>query len=177
MAVNPRADILRGAPYFPVADVARTGDYYREVLGFEREYQRRSAGVRGVQPERVADHVPPCGGRDPDPAERKPGRHVGRVLLGQRRRGVVDELARKGAVTVYAPVVQPYGMKEFAVRDPNGYSPRDSGSNGRHDIALSLNPHRPRRAVSSMNPSGFVGSVDSKTGPQRGRSRSSSPPT
>jgi hypothetical protein len=24
-------------------------------------------------------------------------------------------------VTVYPPVVQPYGMKEFAVRDPNGY--------------------------------------------------------
>ena len=31
------------------------------------------------------------------------------------------ELAGAGATVVYAPVVQPYGMKEFAVRDPNGY--------------------------------------------------------
>jgi uncharacterized glyoxalase superfamily protein PhnB len=31
------------------------------------------------------------------------------------------ELELKGATVVYAPVVQPYGMKEFAVRDPNGY--------------------------------------------------------
>ena len=32
-----------------------------------------------------------------------------------------DELAKRGAATVYPPLVQPYGMKEFAVRDPNGY--------------------------------------------------------
>jgi uncharacterized glyoxalase superfamily protein PhnB len=31
------------------------------------------------------------------------------------------ELTQKGAAVVYVPVVQPYGMKEFAVRDPNGY--------------------------------------------------------
>jgi uncharacterized glyoxalase superfamily protein PhnB len=31
------------------------------------------------------------------------------------------ELAGKAAAVVYAPVIQPYGMKEFAVRDPNGY--------------------------------------------------------
>jgi uncharacterized glyoxalase superfamily protein PhnB len=32
-----------------------------------------------------------------------------------------DELKGRGAAIVYTPVVQPYGMKEFAVRDPNGY--------------------------------------------------------
>jgi predicted enzyme related to lactoylglutathione lyase len=31
------------------------------------------------------------------------------------------ELVTKGAVIVYPPVIQPYGMKEFAIRDPNGY--------------------------------------------------------
>ena len=30
--------ILRGAPYFPVADVASIGAYYRDVLGFRCEY-------------------------------------------------------------------------------------------------------------------------------------------
>ena len=32
------ATLLRGAPYFPVADVAAAGEYYRTVLGFQCEY-------------------------------------------------------------------------------------------------------------------------------------------
>jgi len=31
------------------------------------------------------------------------------------------ELTSAGAAVVYEPTVQLYGMKEFAVRDPNGY--------------------------------------------------------
>ena len=31
------------------------------------------------------------------------------------------ELTLKGARVVYPPVIQPYRMKEFAVRDPNGH--------------------------------------------------------
>lgn len=31
------------------------------------------------------------------------------------------ELVLKGAIIVYPPIIQPYGMKEFAIRDPNGY--------------------------------------------------------
>jgi hypothetical protein len=38
MARTDRADIIRGAPYFPVGDVSAIGAYYREVLGFECEY-------------------------------------------------------------------------------------------------------------------------------------------
>lgn len=35
--------------------------------------------------------------------------------------GLHAELAGRGAVVVYAPVRQPYGTTEFAVRDPQGY--------------------------------------------------------
>ena len=31
-----------------------------------------------------------------------------------------EELKGRGATFGYLPVIQPYGMKEFAVRDPNG---------------------------------------------------------
>jgi catechol 2,3-dioxygenase-like lactoylglutathione lyase family enzyme len=31
------------------------------------------------------------------------------------------ELEARGASVVYPPTVQPYGMREFAVRDPTGY--------------------------------------------------------
>ena len=35
--------------------------------------------------------------------------------------GLYAELAARGAAVVYPPMVQPYGMREFAIRDPNGY--------------------------------------------------------
>src|SRR5688572_13867207 len=35
-AASPR--LIRGAPYFPVADAERTAAYYESVLGFRREY-------------------------------------------------------------------------------------------------------------------------------------------
>jgi uncharacterized glyoxalase superfamily protein PhnB len=31
------------------------------------------------------------------------------------------ELTSRGASIAYGPTMQPYGMKEFGVRDPNGY--------------------------------------------------------
>lgn len=35
--------------------------------------------------------------------------------------GLHAELTSRGAVVAYAPVRQPYGTREFAVRDPQGY--------------------------------------------------------
>jgi uncharacterized glyoxalase superfamily protein PhnB len=32
-----------------------------------------------------------------------------------------DELRARGAAIAYEPIVQPYGVKEFAARDPLGY--------------------------------------------------------
>jgi len=114
--------ILRGAPYFPVSDVASIGAWYRDVLSFRCEY---SAG----SPPEFAVYS-----RDGSPVM---FRRVGEPALicpNERQGGSWDvffwvsdvealhaELAANGAQVVYAPVVQPYGMKEFAVRDPNGY--------------------------------------------------------
>jgi len=117
--------IERGAPYFPVPDVAAIGVHYRDVLGFSCEY---SAGPPGSPPEfaiysrdgapilfrRVADSGLIC------PNERQGG--TWDVFFWVDDVGsLYDELRDKGAVVVYEPMVQPYGMKEFAVRDPNGY--------------------------------------------------------
>ena len=122
MAPVASADIIRGAPYFPVGDVSTIGAYYRDVLGFQSEY---SAG----QPPEFAIYS--RGGsaimfrRVPD---------VTLIRTNESQGGTWDvffwvsdvdalhrEFTRAGAVFVYDPVVQPYGMKEFAVRDPNGY--------------------------------------------------------
>ena len=122
MSQTGRADIIRGAPYFPVGDVSAIGAYYRDVLGFDCEVLcRQPSRVCRLQPERRSSHVPPRAAAGPDIPERAAGRHLGRVLLGRDVEALHEELERKGATVVYQPVVQPYGMKEFAVRDPNGY--------------------------------------------------------
>ena len=122
MTAAPPATLLRGAPYFPVADVAAAGEYYRKVLGFECEY---AAGDPPSSPctarsgpaimfRRVDDPTLIC------PNERQGGTWDVFFWVSDVER-LYAELSGNGATIVYPPMVQPYGMKEFAVRDPNGY--------------------------------------------------------
>jgi uncharacterized glyoxalase superfamily protein PhnB len=114
--------IVRAAPYFPVADVAAAGVHYREVLGFVCDYAageppefavyRRGAATimfrRVTDPSRIA------------PNEGQGGTWDAFFWVDDVER-LYQELKGRGAVIVYAPVIQPYGMKEFATRDPSGY--------------------------------------------------------
>jgi len=114
--------IIRGAAYLPVRDVSATGSHYRDVLGFECEY---AAGDPVEFAVYSRDGVPIMLRRVEDPTL---------IVPNERQGGTWDvffwvhdadamhrELERAGAVIVYPPTVQPYGMQEFAVRDPNGY--------------------------------------------------------
>jgi uncharacterized glyoxalase superfamily protein PhnB len=118
--VSPQ--ILRGAPYFPVPDVASASAYWADVLGFRCEY------IAGDPPEFSIN------GRDGSTVMLRRTGSPELIAPNERQGGtwdvfywvrdvdaVYDELARNGATVVYAPTVQPYGMKEFAVRDLNGY--------------------------------------------------------
>ena len=122
MAETPPAELLRGAPYFPVPDVAGIDDHYRNVLGFRREYAGGdppifaiySRGGTAIMFRRVEDPTLIC------PNEQQGGTWDVFSWVDDVER-LFGELRDKGAVVVYPPMVQPYGMKEFAVRDPNGY--------------------------------------------------------
>jgi len=117
-----KAKLVRSAPYFIVPDVAGIGAYYRDVLGFPCEY---SAG----EPPEFALHS-----RDGFAVMFRRARESSLISPNERQGGTWDiffwvddidalyaELSLKGAEVVYHPVVQPYGVKEFAVRDPIGY--------------------------------------------------------
>ena len=121
MASNTQ--ILRSAPYFPVADVERTATFYERVLGFRREY---SAG----SPPEFAIVT-----RDGFSIMLRLVSDPGRISPNERQGGTWDvffwvrdvrslhaELANNGADIVYGPVLQSaYHMEEFAVRDAEGY--------------------------------------------------------
>ena len=122
MVPTRHAEIIRSATYFPVAEVSTIGAYYRDVLGFQCDY------AAGDPPEFAISTRGGCCvmfRRVPAP---------GLICPNERQGGTWDvfswvddvdalhaELAGNGAVIVHPPVVRPYGMKEFAVRDPNAY--------------------------------------------------------
>ena len=122
MPTAGKADIIRGAPYFPVPDVASIGAYYQDVLGFQREYAAEDPPEFAIYSRSGSAIM----------FRRTPDAHL--IIPNEQQGGTWDvffwvtdvealfgELESSRATVVYPPVVQPYGMKEFAVRDPNGY--------------------------------------------------------
>ena len=126
MSQQPANQLLRSAPYFPVADVERTAAHYESVFGFHREYV---GGAPGQPPEfailsrdglavmlrRVAtpDRIAP---------NEKQGGTWDAFFWVRDAKSLHSELQSRGADVVYGPIVQrEYNMEEFAVRDKEGY--------------------------------------------------------
>ncbi|HEY8258501.1 MAG TPA: VOC family protein [Gemmatimonadales bacterium] len=116
------SEVLRAATYLLVPDVAAAGAYYERALGFHCDYAAGnppefaiySRGGLAVMFRRAPD------GSRIVPKEAQGGTWDAFCWV-ESVDGLYDELKSRGATFAYHPVVQPYGMKEFAVRDPTGY--------------------------------------------------------
>ena len=123
MAMPQTSQLLRSAPYFPVADLEQSVVHYERVLGFHREY------VGGTPPQfaimsrdglplmlrlvPAREHVSPS---------EKQGGTWDAFFWVRDARALHAELRANGAAFVYGPIVQEaYQMEEFAVRDREGY--------------------------------------------------------
>jgi catechol 2,3-dioxygenase-like lactoylglutathione lyase family enzyme len=121
--VEQVSQLLRSAPYFPVADVDRAAEHYERVLGFHREYV---AGTPAQFAILSRDGLPVMLRLVPAPERIMPNEKQGGtwdVFFWVRDvRGLHAELQQNGADIVYGPIVQEaYHMEEFAVRDSSGY--------------------------------------------------------
>lgn len=117
------AQLVRGAPYFPVADVVEAAGYYERVFGFRAEYaggnpprfaivSRDGLGIMFRMVEDASKIVP----------NEAQGGTWDAFFWVRDAEALHEELRGRGAVVVYGPLVQEeYSMKEFAVRDANGY--------------------------------------------------------
>jgi hypothetical protein len=115
--------LLRSAPYFPVADVERSVAHYETVLGFRREY------VAGVPPQFAImsrDGLAIMLRLVPRPEHITPSEKQGGTwdafFWVRNAKALHAELASRGAEIAYGPIVQDaYNMEEFAVRDSDGH--------------------------------------------------------
>jgi catechol 2,3-dioxygenase-like lactoylglutathione lyase family enzyme len=115
--------MLRCAPYFPVADVDQAVAYYQAVLGFECEY---SAGKPGqfaiVSRDGFALMFRLVSAREQIFPNEKQGGTWDAFFWVRDVVALHNELGARGAQIVYGPIFQEaYQMDEFAVRDPEGY--------------------------------------------------------
>jgi catechol 2,3-dioxygenase-like lactoylglutathione lyase family enzyme len=123
MPVSQESQLLRSAPYFPVANLEKSVAHYQRVLGFHREY------VGGTPPQFAIlsrDGLPIMLRLVPASEQISPNERQGGTwdafFWVRDARALHAELRENGADVVYGPIVQEaYQMEEFAVRDCEGY--------------------------------------------------------
>ena len=123
MSSQPATQLLRSAPYFPVADIEQSAAHYEGVLGFRREY------IAGTPPQFAImsrDGLAIMLRLVPAPDRISPNEKQGGTwdafFWVRNARALYAELRANGADIVYGPILQEaYQMEEFAVRDYDGY--------------------------------------------------------
>ena len=113
------------APYFRVTDVVESGNYYRELLGFQ--YERfwgdppafcmvwRSGIV--IMLSQIEGQGPPRPNRLDDPE----GEAWDAYVWVDDADALHDEFASKGVKIVRGVCEQVYGNRDFEIEDINGY--------------------------------------------------------
>jgi len=119
-------------PVLPVADAARAARYFRDVLGFEIDfiageppsYARVKKGQERQHGDPVYIRLWQCSGA---PVSGRAWRGEIVIHVGHDVDGLHDAYVRRG-VTVIEPLVsQPWGLREFAIREPDGHVLRFCG--------------------------------------------------
>jgi len=108
-------------PVLPVSDVAASARFFQNVLGFDVDFLDGDPPVHG-RVKVVGDwghpvyiHVSRA-----EPEELHPSGEI-RIYVGHDLDGLFAEYRSRGVEIVFAPVSQPWGLREFAVRAIDGH--------------------------------------------------------
>ncbi|MDB5732164.1 MAG: glyoxalase [Variovorax sp.] len=120
-------------PVLPVADVTRAARYFCGVLGFELDF------IAGEPPSYA--RVKKGGGRDQDgwgdpvylrlwqcrAHDTRPWRGEIVIHVGHDIDGLHAAYLKRGVTVLEPPTSQPWGLREFAIREPDGHVLRFCG--------------------------------------------------
>jgi predicted enzyme related to lactoylglutathione lyase len=117
MALTGHATVLL------VEDVRRATDYYRDALGFDVELYDRIPDHYGyAQRDGCHVHFARFDGVTPrSNSEVVPPDMFDAYFWVDDVDRLYGDVVERGAEVVHGPVDQGYGLREFRVRDPNGY--------------------------------------------------------
>jgi catechol 2,3-dioxygenase-like lactoylglutathione lyase family enzyme len=128
-------------PVLPVADVAASAGYFCDVLGFEIDFVEGDPPVHarvrtgdGSHGQPIYIHLSKASPRDVHPSGEL------RFHVGHDLDGLFDAYRARDVAVVFAPISQPWGLREFAVREINGHVLRfcgeaSEGIDGRGSVA------------------------------------------
>lgn len=117
-------------PVLPVADAARAARYFCDVLGFELDF------IAGEPPSYArVKHVPAAGQGEAvylrlwqvNVRETRPWRGEIVIHVGHDIDGLHAAYVKRGVDIVEPPTSQPWGLREFALREPDGHLLRFCG--------------------------------------------------
>lgn len=111
------------APTFPVADVARTVRWYQDHLDFQADTFPEHEPFVWAAIWRDDIEIMFLGVSEYEKPDLRPRRREGIWDVYIRTTGLLELFGKlEGKVEVLrTPKRQPYGLVEFAIRDPNGY--------------------------------------------------------
>ena len=153
---SARTRITFTDPYIRVNDVKRSADWYKRLLGFETGMampnKSKPTFVRLIAPggaaimigdggDAVSGKKAPVSVRKAISA-RKAQRVVSLYLRVDSGINALYESTRKRAKVVQPLTTQPYGMREFAIRDPDGYEVAIG-----MEVAVPAAPPAPKKAA------------------------------
>ncbi|GIH61949.1 VOC family protein [Microbispora siamensis] len=126
-------DVTIHSAFLPHDDADVALAFYRDVLGFEVRGDAGYGGMRWItvgpvnQPGTSIVLYPPGGNPGITEDERRTiaemmakGTYAMITLATEDLDGFFDRLQTSGAEIVQEPIEQPYGVRDFAVRDPAG---------------------------------------------------------
>ncbi|MDM0112995.1 VOC family protein [Variovorax sp. J22R133] len=121
-------------PVLPVADAARAARYFRDVLGFEIDfiageppsYARVKKGDDRSHGDPVYIRLWQCG---TDMATSGSRAWKGEIVIhvGNDVDGLYAAYVKRGVKVIEPLVSQPWGLREFAIREPDGHVLRFCG--------------------------------------------------
>jgi len=111
-------------PVLTVADLPAAVRYFSEVLGFDVDFVYGDPPVHarvktgdGTQGQPIYIHLSPPGD---DEAGRLPTGEL-RIHVGHDLDGLCEVYRSRGAEIVQQPINQPWGLREFLLREPQGH--------------------------------------------------------
>ena len=113
------ARIIDSRHVLAVRDLAASTRFYVEVLGFARDFGDGSDGWSFISRDAVKLMLGEC--PDEKPAGELGNHSYVAYLLVEGIDQLYEELRTRGAEVISTPATEPWGLREFVIRTPDGH--------------------------------------------------------